>query len=99
MTREQDMAGKSNTPDRGREVAEEAQARLDEIRHLGGMPLTGEELARRQGENEPGVPPPPLDWRLTPKNVVLQLLAAALFAAVVWFLISLTTDNLRAIFG
>jgi len=64
----------------------DAQARLDQMRHEAGGALTGDELRRRAGlEPEED---PPLDWRMTPLNVTLQLLAVALFLAVVWFLVT-----------
>ncbi len=64
----------------------DAQARLDQMRHEAGGALTGDELRRRAGL-EPAEDPP-LDWSMTPLNVTLQLLAVALFLAVLWFMVT-----------
>ena len=84
--------------------AADAQARLDQIREEAGMPRRGDELARRAreaggGEDASDYRDPPLDWRLTPRNVLLQLLAAGLFIAVVWFFVALLTDSWSALLG
>lgn len=81
------------------ERAEEAQAALDQLRTQAGGALSGPELKRRfgiTGEADPDAPP--LDWRLTPRNVALQILAVLLFMAVVWFMVALITDNLAVLF-
>lgn len=82
------------------EATAEAQARLDQIREEGGMARRGDELAaRRSGEkddHESAFSDPPLDWRLTPYNIVMQLAAVALFIGVVWYLVSLVIDSWSA---
>lgn len=69
--------------------AEDAQARLDQLRHEAGGALTGREVRKRHGL-DPGdaSDDPPLDWSATPLNITLQILAVALFLAVVWFIVS-----------
>lgn len=80
--------------------AEEAQAALDQIRTQAGGALSGSELKRRFGlDDDPESDAPPLDWRLTPRNVILQLLAVALFVGVIWFLVALVSDSLSVLFG
>ncbi len=67
----------------------EAQARLDQMRQEAGGALTGEELRTRAGINAPDAPEdPPLDWRMTPKNVAIQAVVVAIFLAVLWFLLT-----------
>lgn len=79
------------------EAAAEARARLDQIREEAGMPRRGDELARSRGGEDSG--DPPLDWRLTPRNVILQIIAVGAFAAAIWFLFALLTDSWSAVFG
>lgn len=68
---------------------EDAQARLDQLRHEGGGALTGQELRKRQGlDPSQANEDPPLDWSPTPLNITLQVLAVALFIGVVWFIVS-----------
>jgi len=69
--------------------AEEAQARLDQLRHEAGGALTGREVRKRHGmKPEEASDDPPLDWSPTPLNITLQILAVALFLVVVWFIVS-----------
>lgn len=91
----------SGAQDRHDAEAREAQAQLDQLRAQAGGALSGEEVARRSGvDPDEGLnDPPPLDWRLTPRNVILQLGAIALFAAVVWFFYALVRDSLAILFG
>ncbi|MEL6318351.1 MAG: hypothetical protein AAFR16_12025 [Pseudomonadota bacterium] len=98
------MASEKNrtTPGGAREeTVAQARAKLDQVREEAGMPLRGDELAARRaptpsrGEDLNG--DPPLDWRMTPRNIALQLGAIALFVAVCWFLIQLATDGIRAL--
>ncbi len=94
------MAAKPGSPSSGKgedERARDAQAALDAMRHEAGGTLTPEELRERHGIEDPGEEVP-LDWRLTPANVILQVLAAAAFLAVVGFLGWLVWDGVRAIF-
>lgn len=80
------------------ERARDAQAELDRLRHEAGGAISGVELQRRQKLDEKEVvPDPPLDWRLTPRNIILQLLGLAVFALVVWFLIELMVDSWGAL--
>lgn len=77
--------------------ARDAQAALDALRHQAGGTLTPEEIRSRhsiEGDEQEDS----LDWRLTPMNVFLQLLAAAAFVAVVGFLGWLVWDGVKAIF-
>jgi len=68
---------------------EDAQARLDQLRHEGGGALTGQEVRKRHGlDPNEASQDPPLDWSPTPLNVTLQVLAVALFLGVVWFVIT-----------
>jgi len=68
---------------------EDAQARLDQLRHEGGGALTGREVRKRHGMNPDEVnEDPPLDWSPTPLNITLQVLAVALFIGVVWFIVT-----------
>lgn len=84
-------AGRRPTHD---EQAADAQAELDRLRHEAGGALSGMELQRRQGLSRREVlDDPELDWRLTPRNIALQVLGVAIFIAVVWFLISLMVDS------
>lgn len=72
-----------------RERQEDAQARLDQLRHESGGALTGREVRQRHGMDPNEVnEDPPLDWRPTPLNVTLQVLAIALFLLVVWFIVT-----------
>ena len=78
----------------------DAQAALDQVRHQAGGALSGDDLRKRWKLNKLENPDdPPLDWRLTPRNVILQLLAVALFIGVVWFIVALVTDSLHTLFG
>lgn len=82
------------------EATADAQARLDQIRHQSGGFLYGREILSRMGEDptkEEGAPP--LDWRLTPRNVILQLLAVAAFVGAIWFMGALLFDSWRALLG
>lgn len=68
---------------------EDAQARLDQLRHEGGGALTGREVRQRHGlDPRETSDDPPLDWSPTPLNITLQILAVALFILVVWFIVS-----------
>lgn len=78
----------------------EAQAALDQLRTQAGGALSGSEIAKRLGlgaidDNNA----PPLDWRLTPRNVILQLLAVGLFAGAVWLMATLLIDGVSAIYN
>lgn len=77
-----------NRESHDREAEIEAQARLDQLRHQAGGALSGGEILRRLGRSaeEADETAPPLDWRLTPRNIILQLGALALFVAVVGFM-------------
>lgn len=91
--------GRDALPEPGADSAD-AQARLDQLRHEAGGVLTGREVRERWGiDDKEGLEDPPLDWRLTPRNIVLQLLAVVLFALVVWFLVSLALGGVAALFG
>ncbi len=67
----------------------DAMAKLDQMRHEAGGALTGREARQRAGldPNEANEDPP-LDWRMTPRNVVIQALVIALFLVVLWFLLN-----------
>ncbi len=89
---------KSTAKDEDR--SRKAQAALDQTRHQAGGALSGGEVRKRWGMDKLEDPKdPPLDWRLTPRNVILQLLAVALFIGVVWFIVALVTDSLGVLFG
>ncbi len=79
--------------------AEDAQAALNQINYQAGGALSGAEIRRQRGEPGDDADAPPLDWRLTPRNVILQLLAIALFVAVCWFFVALVLDSVAALFG
>lgn len=83
------------------EEEREARAALDQVRAQAGGALSGREVAERHGFDPDDVvgDPPPLDWRLTPRNIVLQLGAVAVFVAVVWFFVTLVVDSLTLLFG
>ncbi len=87
--------------ERDAEAAREAQATLDQIRTQAGGALSGRELLGRLGRKASDVDEdaPPLDWRLTPANVALQILAVAAFVAAFWFMGALVYDGIAAIFG
>ena len=72
-----------------KDTQEDAQARLDQLRHEAGGALSGREVRKRYGldPNEAN-DDPPLDWSATPLNITLQVLAVALFLGVVWFIIT-----------
>ena len=42
---------------------------------------------------------PPLDWRMTPRNIALQILAILAFIAVVWFMATLMFDGVASVFS
>jgi len=68
---------------------EDAQARLDQLRHEAGGALTGREVRKRHGlDPNETMEDPPLDWRPTPLNITLQILAVALFLGVVYFIVT-----------
>ncbi len=68
---------------------EDAQARLDQLRHEGGGALTGREVRQRHGLDPDQVnDDPPLDWSASPVNLLLQAMAVLIFIAVVWFIVS-----------
>jgi len=78
----------------------DAQARLDQMRHEAGGALTGTEARERAGLNpDEAQEDPPLDWRMTPANVTLQILAVALFLFVVWFLVTTFAGGVSALFS
>jgi len=92
--------GSKEKPERHDERERDAQRTLDRMRHQSGGALSGHEVRKRWGMDKLEHPDdPPLDWRLTPRNVILQLLAVALFVGVVWFFIALVTDSLTTLFG
>ncbi len=72
-----------------KERVADAMAKLDQMRHEAGGALTGREARQRAGldPNEANEDPP-LDWRMTPRNVVIQALVIALFLVVLWFLLN-----------
>ncbi|MEL6317322.1 MAG: hypothetical protein AAFR16_06745 [Pseudomonadota bacterium] len=79
---------------------QEAQAALDRLRHQAGGVLTGPEVARRHGidPKESVGDAPPLDWRMTPRNILLQLAAIAAFVGVMGFLVFLMVDGWLVVF-
>jgi len=78
----------------------DAQARLDQMRHEAGGALTGAEARERAGLNpDDAQEDPPLDWRMTPANVTLQILAVALFLFVLWFLVTTFAGGVSALFN
>jgi len=92
--------GASKAPDHHEERRREAQATLDQARHQAGGALSGREVRKRWGLDKLEHPDdPPLDWRLTPRNVILQVLAVLLFLGVVGFFVVLITDSLGMLFG
>lgn len=83
-----------------RERIEEAQARLDQMRGEAGGALSGREVRERHGlDPDEAEADPPLDWRPTPLNITLQLLAVAVFIGVFWFLIQAFFGGLGELFG
>lgn len=92
--------GSDKNPASDDDRSHEAQSALDQAHHHAGGALTGREVRKRWGMDALDDPKdPPLDWRLTPRNVILQLLAVALFGGVVWFFFTLISDSLGALFG
>ncbi len=84
---------------RDAETTADAKARLDAMRQEAGGALAGEEIRQRRGlDPAGGSEDPPLDYRLTPVNVLLQLLAAGVFLAVVGFLGWLFWDGVGVLF-
>lgn len=82
------------------DTARHAQATLDALRHEAGGALTGPELLARQGKNPRDFSDdPPLDWRLTPRNILLQGAALIVFLLVVRFLVLLVWDSLQTVFA
>ena len=78
----------------------DARAVLDAARHEAGGALTGREVRERAGQDpDEASGDPPLDWRMTPRNVALQALALAVFVAVVWFLVAAATGGVGDLFG
>lgn len=90
----------TNTDAKDKARTEDAQAELDALRHQAGGALTGSELRSRKGmAPDDSMESPPLDWRLTPTNVILQLLVIGIFMCVVGFLGWLAWDGVSAVFG
>ena len=85
------MASKGNN-----EREKQAQADLDAVLHQSGGALSGEELRARAGDGQEAWPTPPLDTRLTFRNIVLQLAAIVLFIGVMWFMIDVFFSGLIA---
>lgn len=87
--------------ERDAEAAKRAQAELDMLRGQAGGALSGREILGRLGRRleDANEDSPPLDWRPTPMNVFLQLLALGLFLAVVLFMGALIFDGVGALFG
>lgn len=80
--------------------SEDARAQLDALRHQAGDALTGNEVrARHDLAGDEDTDEPPLDWRLTPRNVAIQFVVIAVFAAAAVFLGWLVWDGVSAIFG
>ena len=78
----------------------DAHATLDRARHEAGGALTGGEVRQRAGmDPREASDDPPLDWRMTPRNVALQLLALAVFVGVVWFLVTAVTGGVGELFS
>lgn len=70
------------------------------MREQAGGALSGREVARRMNlDGDESAGDPPLDWRLTPRNVILQLAAVAAFIGVVWFLGALFFEGVATIFS
>ncbi len=89
---------------RAARTAAEAQDRLDRLRQEAGGALSGRDVARIAGSRRDKQPlvdedAPPLDWRPTPRNIALQILAVALFLFVMWYLIDLFVSGVEAIFS
>jgi len=77
----------------------DAQATLDRMRHEAGGALTGAEARRGAGlDPNEAQDDPPLDWRMTPLNVTLQVLAVALFLFVLWFLVGAFVGGIGELF-
>jgi hypothetical protein len=91
-----------NRESRDEEIMREAQATLDQIRTQAGGALSGKEIKRRLGamtdghDDESRVS---LDWRPTPKNLLLQGVAILAFIAVMGFLLMLMLDGFAAVFN
>lgn len=82
------------------ERVRQAQATLDRMRHEGGGALTGREARQRAGlDPSEASDDPPLDWSMTPLNVTLQLLAVAVFLAVVWFIVTTFFTGFAEVFN
>lgn len=78
----------------------DAQAVLDQMRHEAGGALTGAEARQRAGlDPDEAEGDPPLDWRMTPLNVTLQLLAVAFFLFVLWFMVTTFAGGVEALFS
>lgn len=109
MTSEKDSPepGGSSGDDHATRAAREAadaQARLDQLRGEGGGALGGRELSRRLGLRRREEPvededAPPLDWRMTPLNVAIQLLAIIAFVGALWFMIDLMLSGFGELFS
>ena len=94
------MTQPTRRSDPRQDEARDAQALLDQLRHEAGGALTGAEARARAGLDPEEVDPdPPLDWRMTPRNILLNLLAIAVFVAAAAFLILLVFDGWSAILG
>lgn len=93
------MAAQRDSDDRKSRTSK-AQASLDQVRHQAGGALSGDEVAERAGlAPEHRMEDPPLDWRLTPRNVLLQIVGLVLFVVAVWFIIDLAVSGVWALFG
>ncbi len=94
------MTQPTRRSDPRQDEARDAQALLDQLRHEAGGALTGAEARARAGLDPEEVDPdPPLDWRMTPRNILLNLLAIAVFVAAAAFLLLLVFDGWSAILG
>ncbi|MCI4660731.1 MAG: hypothetical protein MRY63_02770 [Neomegalonema sp.] len=77
----------------------DAQAELDQIREQAGGALSGRERAQRLGlDPDDTLADPPLDKRLTARNILLQGLALLLFLAVMGFMLGGMYEGLASLF-
>ena len=88
-----------SAPDEPDAATEEARARLDQMRGQAGGALSGREIAKRYKLLEGDEGAPPLDWRLTPRNVLLQILAVVAFCAALWLMGSLMFTGFAILLG
>lgn len=92
--------GRVNPKGKFADPERDARAKLDALRHEAGGALSGAEVRRAHGlDAGEAQDDPPLDYRMTPGNLLWQALAVVGFGVVVLFLGWLVWDGVQGIFA